>query len=236
MSSVYFLHIVTGTIGLVAGFIALFVVKGATIHRRAGMAFVYSMLAMSIAGGFMAVIMNKAPETNVTAAGITAYLVLTSFITVRDGLRTRASDLVLMLTALTIGSVAFSWGVEAVANGGRRHGMPATPYFIFAAFGLLGAFGDLRVMLRGPLQGAQRLARHLWRMSMALLIAALSFAVQFVNLMKQRAGITVSPLFILFMLLLVAGTTLYWMWRVRFRKSLRGLVLVSSSAAPAPSA
>jgi hypothetical protein len=236
MGSVYFVHILTGTVGLVTGFIALFVVKGATVHRRAGMAFVYSMLAMSIAGGFMAVIMNKAPETNVTAAGITAYLVLTSFITVRDGMRTRASDLVLMLTALTIGSVAFSWGVEAMANGGRRNGMPATPYFIFAAFGLLGAFGDLRVMLRGPLKGAQRLARHLWRMSMALLIAALSFAVQFVNLMKQRAGIKVSPLFILFMLLLVAGTTLYWMWRVRFRKSLRGLVLVSSAAAPAPSA
>ena len=236
MGSVYLVHILTGTVGLVTGFIALFVVKGATVHRRAGMAFVYSMLAMSIAGGFMAVIMNKAPETNVTAAGITAYLVLTSFITVRDALRTRASDLVLMLTALTIGSVAFSWGVEALANGGRRNGMPATPYFIFAAFGLLGVFGDVRVMVRGPLKGTQRLARHLWRMSMALLIAALSFAVQFVNLMKQRAGIKVSPLFILFMLLLVAGTTLYWMWRVRLRKSLRGLVLVSPSTAPAPSA
>lgn len=236
MSSVYFLHVVTGTVGLITGFLALFVVKGATLHRRAGLAFVYSMLAMCIAGGFMAVALNKAAAINVPAATITSYLIITSLTTVRERWQNRAAEALLLLAALGVGSVMLIWGVQAVLNGGTRNGFPAFPFFLFAAFGLLGAAGDMRVMLRGRLTGARRLARHLWRMSMALLIAALSFAVQFVKLMNQRAGIRLPPATIAIPLLLILVALAYWMWRVRFRKSLRGLVLLNPSTVPVPSA
>jgi hypothetical protein len=36
---------------------------------------------------------------------------------------------------------------------------------------LLAAAGDLRMLLRGGLFGAQRIARHLWRMCFGLFIA-----------------------------------------------------------------
>ena len=48
-------HIVAGSLGLIAGFIALYSAKGAPLHRQAGAVFVYSMLAMCAAGFTMAI-------------------------------------------------------------------------------------------------------------------------------------------------------------------------------------
>lgn len=53
--------------------------------------------------------------------------------------------------------------------------MPAFPFFLFGIVGLLAAFLDLRMLRAGGLCGVARLTRHLWRMTFALLIAALSF-------------------------------------------------------------
>ncbi len=48
-------------------------------------------------------------------------------------------------------------------------------YFIFGSIALLFAASDVRMVVRGGVSGAQRIARHLWRMSLALLFAMLSF-------------------------------------------------------------
>jgi predicted histidine transporter YuiF (NhaC family) len=70
------------------------------------------------------------------------------------------------------------------------------------------------------LRGAKRIARHLWRMCMALLIAAFSFFIGQAKVIPRPIRIVpllmVPPLLVLF-------TMLYWMWRVRARRSLRGL-------------
>ena len=134
-----------------------------------------------------------------------------------------------MLLALGVGSVMLTWGLEAIVNGGKRNGMPAFPFFMFATIGLLGAIGDLRVMRSGPFTGASRLVRHLWRMSIALFLAALSFSVQMAGMLAKKeihlpGGVIAVPM------LLVIVTMLYWLWRVRVRRSLRGLAV--RSAAP----
>ena len=43
-----FLHILGGLLAIAAGHAALFARKGGPVHRRAGMLFVYSMLAMGV--------------------------------------------------------------------------------------------------------------------------------------------------------------------------------------------
>jgi len=129
-----------------------------------------------------------------------------------------------MMVALGVGSVMLMWGLQAIANGGQRNGMPAFPFLMFATFGLLGAAGDLRVMRSGPLKGGPRLARHLWRMSIALFLAALSFSVQAASLLAKRQIRLPGPAIALPMVVVVA-TMLYWLWRVRLRRSLRGIVL-----------
>ena len=99
--------------------------------------------------------------------------------------------------------------------------MPAFPFFLFGVVGLLATVGDLRVMRSGPLRGAARLARHLWRMSFALFIAALSFFIGQAKVIPKPVRVT--PLLVL-PVLAVLVTMLYWLWRVRVRRSLRGIV------------
>ena len=65
-----------------------------------------------------------------------------------------------------------------------------------------------------------RLARHLWRMSTALLIAAFSFFIGQAHVIPKP--IRIIPL-LLIPPLVVLVTMLYWLWRVQFKKSLRGI-------------
>jgi uncharacterized membrane protein len=44
------IHIIAGSIAIVAGFISIFAVKGARLHRKSGMIFVYSMVVLSLTG------------------------------------------------------------------------------------------------------------------------------------------------------------------------------------------
>ena len=83
MTVTYSIHIAAGALGLVSGFIALYVTKGAALHRRAGMVFVYAMLTMSIFGTTIAAVRGVAPTINVPAGLLTAYLVITGLTTVR---------------------------------------------------------------------------------------------------------------------------------------------------------
>ena len=76
-------HIVAGALGIVAGFVALSVAKGARLHRRSGMTFVYAMITMALLGGLMALARNKSPEGNVPVALLTIYLTITALTTVR---------------------------------------------------------------------------------------------------------------------------------------------------------
>lgn len=41
-------HILAGSFALLTGFIALYSVKGLSLHRKSGMLFVYAMVTMSL--------------------------------------------------------------------------------------------------------------------------------------------------------------------------------------------
>lgn len=103
--------------------------------------------------------------------------------------------------------------------------MPAFPFLMFGIVGLVAGAGDLRIMRSGRLGGASRLARHLWRMSFALFIAALSFFIGQAKVFPEPVRIL--PLLALPMLTVLV-TMFYWLWRVRIRRSLRGIVGVGS--------
>lgn len=106
--------------------------------------------------------------------------------------------------------------------------MPAFPFVMFGVAGLLASVGDVRMLRTGPLRGAFRLARHLWRMCFALFIAAISFfigqAQVFPEPIRNRALLALPVLAVLV-------TMFYWLWRVRVKRSLRGIVGVSAPEA-----
>ena len=226
-TTVLTVHIVAASLGILSGYVALYAAKGATLHRRSGTLFVYAMVTMAMLGAAIAGVWGIAPTTNIPVGLLTAYLVITALTTVVPrGAGARRLDLGLMLVALAVALVLLTFGVQALANGGKRHGMPAFPFFMFGAVALLGSAGDLRVLRSGALAGASRIARHLWRMSLALLIAALSFSVQLAKYLPASMRI---PALLALPLLAVLVTMLYWLWRVRFRRSFRGIAVTARS-------
>jgi hypothetical protein len=184
------------------------------------------MLVMAVFGLAIAIAKGIAPAINIPAALMTSTLIITALTTVRPlGAMSRWIDLAAMLVSLGVGVAMLTWGFEAIANGGRRNGMPAFPFFMFGVVGMLAGIGDLRVMRSGPLKGAHRLARHLWRMCFALFLAALSFSVQFIKMLPAQYRF---PALIALPMLAVLVAMFYWLWRVRIRRSLRGVVIGST--------
>ena len=210
------LHIVAGTLSLVAGYVALFSTKGATVHRKSGILFVYAMLAMAFFGALIAAVRSVAPAVNVPMALFTSYLVVTSLATVLgsrlSALGSRRTTIGLMVFGAAVASMYLVFGVQVLA--GAKRGMPAAPFLVFGAIALLAVAGDLRVIRFGALTGKPRLSRHLWRMSFALFIAALSFSVQAAKILA-RNDVRVPGVAVALPMLVVLVTMFYWLWRVR---------------------
>jgi uncharacterized membrane protein len=225
MKATLVLHVLAGTLAVVLGYVALYSAKGRTLHRRSGVLFVYAMIAMAALGMVLTIVRGVSPAANIPAGLLTITLVVTALTTVRPSAGARWLDVGAMAVALAVGAVSFTFGVEALANGGRRDGIPAFPFFLFGVAGVTAAVGDWHVLRFGARQGAARLARHLWRMCFALFIAALSFSVQlpkFVPKPYRVPGLFALPI------LAVLVTMLYWLWRVRTRRSLRGLAVTGA--------
>jgi uncharacterized membrane protein len=169
------IHIIGGITGIISGFLAIYAAKGAKLHRKSGMIFVYGMLALSITGTVMAVM--KSQRGNVIGGLITFYLVTTGLLTLRR--RDEKSvwiDASAMVLGIAIGVLAVALGLEVLHSAsGRIDGVPPAPLFVFGAVALLAGLGDIRMILSRGLQGRHRLVRHLWRMCFSLFIASGSF-------------------------------------------------------------
>ena len=227
------IHIAAGLIAISVGYVALAAVKGARLHRRSGMTFVYTMCTMALMGAWMAVARNKAPEANLPIGLLTAYLIITGLRSVRPpNAVARQLDIGLATLALSVGLALLGFGVQASSTPtGTLHGIPTFPFFIFSAVALLASVGDFRLIRAGGtqlLRGTPRLTRHLWRMCFAHLIAAFSFFLGQAKVFPKPYRIV--PL-LLIPPLIVLAALVYWLWRVKLRRSLRGIV---SARAPEP--
>ena len=174
-SPILIIHICGGIVGVLSGSTALLVRKGSPLHRKAGVAFVISMMTMAAAGAYVA--LTKSQPPNVIAGAFTFYLVATAWLTVtRKEKETGQLEFGLLLVGLAagIGSLILGWRATHNTEGTQANGFVA-PYFVFGIVAVLAAAGDIRMLIRGGVAGAQRLVRHLWRMGIALFIAAASF-------------------------------------------------------------
>jgi hypothetical protein len=214
-------HIVGGSVAILAGYVALYAVKGATVHRRSGMLFVYAMLAMAGLGAAIAAVGKT--EGSVIAGVTTCYLVITGMTTVRRPAWWSARlDVGLMALAWVVSATSLTLGVVTAARpSGRMDGLPPFPFFMFGAVALLAAVGDVRMIRSGGVQGSSRLVRHLWRMCWALWIAAGSF---FLGQADEIPAALRIPALLAVPALTPLVAMLYWLWRVRVRQSVRGLV------------
>src|SRR5437870_5683490 len=75
-------HVAAGLFAIVAGYVALFVVKGADVHRKSGALFTYAMVTMGLVGALLAAFERKIGS--VDGGLLAAYFVVTGVIAVRQ--------------------------------------------------------------------------------------------------------------------------------------------------------
>jgi len=221
-----FVHVCGASIGLISGFMAMLLRKGSGLHGAAGTVFYVSMIAMSTTAAYVAAFYRPV-LLNMVVALLTFYLVVTAWRAARyrDG-RVGRLDVVAMIYVLALSMTAYSGGIDALDNPRfAKDGLPGPIYFVFGTVALICAMTDFRMLRRGSAAGTFRLARHLWRMSGALLIATLSFYPGQARILppsvRELGGVLYIPHIFL------AGSMLFWMWRVKRRKRVQQSAVVT---------
>jgi uncharacterized membrane protein len=214
-ATVLTLHIGGASLGILSGGVALIARKGHRLHRAAGNVFFVSMLTMS------AIAAAVAPMLHDRISGLmglfTFYLTSTAWAVVWRGpasvgrFETGAG-----LVAFGVAVTALALGViGSQAPGGLLDGQPSQIAYILAIVAALGGASDIRMIRRGGMSGAPRIARHLWRMCLALFIAAGSAAAQPKVVELLPKAIRGSPMLVL-PALAVLVLMVFWLFRTRF--------------------
>jgi hypothetical protein len=216
--------------------------KGSPRHVLAGKVFVASMLTMAVGAVYLAIVRHQ--PSNIGGGILTFYLIGTAWLTTgrRDG-ETNRSDWIVLLIPLVLGIFTWMNGIKVVRSGeGSSDGVPVGMTFFMGSVMLLAAAGDVRMLVRGGVSGAKRIARHLWRMCFGLFIAAGSFfmgpnnrplrllSTVGVGRHLPRALFSIALYLILTMLPLIL--LIFWLVRIRFKNAYNGQPMPSGSADP----
>jgi uncharacterized membrane protein len=225
-SPILFIHILAGTVGLLSGAAAIVFRKGSPRHILAGRVFVAAMLTMAVGATYLGIVKHQ--PGNIGGGILTFYLIGTAWLTARrrDG-ETSRYDWLLLLIPLSLGIFTWMTGIRIVRSGATSEGgVPVGMTFFMGSVMLVAAAGDLRMLVRGGLFGAKRIARHLWRMCFGLFIASGSFFLGPSNRplrLLSRVGVGqhlpaafFSTVLYLILTLLPLVLLIFWLLRVRF--------------------
>lgn len=170
-------HIGGGALGLISGTIAVLSPKGRPVHRAAGKVFFVSMFVSFLVGAGVAPFLETGQRPNTIAGILSLYLLLTSWRAARqDDRQTGWVEYAGLAAALLSAAVGLLFMQQGAADpSGTVDGSPPQAFVLFAVAGLAGAYGDIRMLIRGRIAGTPRIVRHLWRMCTAFFIASGSF-------------------------------------------------------------
>jgi len=199
-------HILAGGLSLLAGAAAMLAPKGRPVHRAAGKVFMGAMLAMAGSAVVRAAQNLETEALNFWMGLLTLYLVVSGWRASRQRLHATATvDRVLPLMALVVASGLLVLGFRDGAFAGAAR--------IFGAVAILAAIGDIRWLRGSSPDDARRLARHLWRVGLAMFIAVGSLFLgqsQVFPYAIRSTGLLVIPS------VLVSAAFAYWFVRYRF--------------------
>jgi hypothetical protein len=174
----FVLHIAGGTVGLVSGLIAGFAPKGGRLHRAAGNVFFVSMTVMAAFAIYLGFAMPD-QLVNVFIGTFAFYLVATGWLTVRRaagaiGLSEKIAMAVAIILCAPFAILSFqlATGLPPVFKSAVGFEGPILiAIYSFTTVLAIAALSDVKVVLRGGISGAPRIARHLWRMCLGLTLA-----------------------------------------------------------------
>jgi uncharacterized membrane protein len=224
-----YVHITGGIIAMLAGYTAVLVSKGETLHRAAGKVFVLAMLIMAGFATYLAVsLIGKLPGQmgNVGAGALVPYLVGTGWMAVR---RKKGAvglfEKIALIVVLGVAAGFLMLGIKAsLSPDGKLDGYAMYFYFVIAGFAAFMGALDLRVITKGGLSGAARISRHLWRMCYALFLAAGSF---FLGQQKVMPVWMHGAWYLYVLGLAPLAFMIFWLIRVRIGKQFKSTPALS---------
>ena len=241
-SPILIVHICGGTLGLLSGTAAMSFRKGSPRHVLAGRIFVASMLTMGALAAYLAITRHQ--PNNIGGGILTFYLIGTAWLTARrkDG-ETSRLDWVALLIPLANGILSWMTGVKVLRSGhSSLDGVPVGMILFMGSVCLLAAAGDVRMLVRGGVFGAKRIARHLWRMCFGLFIAAGSFffggsnrplrLLSTVGLGQHLSPALFSTSLYLILTILPLILLIFWLVRIRITSAYKGKSIQLASTSP----
>lgn len=173
---ILYAHIAGGTIGIISGIFAIAAKKGAPTHRAAGKIFFVSMLVAYAIGAGVAPFLETGQRPNFVGGILALYLLLTAWRTVRiEKIAPGFFEYAGFILAIAISATGVLFmQIGASSPTGTIDGSPPQAFILFAIAGAFAAGGDIHLILSKGLEGAARIARHLWRMCFSFFIASTS--------------------------------------------------------------
>ncbi|MBO6798371.1 DUF2306 domain-containing protein [Maricaulis sp.] len=166
-------HIITGTLALAGGVLALVAPKGRHWHRQGGRIFFWAMLVSAMSGSLLGLLEPERLLITALAGVLTLYLLLSSRRAARNrsGRFERMDGALFAAVVVLILLLAGLGGFALQQADGRLLGFAGEDYFMLAVMAGLGGCADVTLVFRKQMSDRHRIARHLWRMGLAFFIA-----------------------------------------------------------------
>lgn len=205
------LHLIVGTVTVLAGALALISKKGRILHRFSGNLFFACMLLLCLSGLYLS--FSRSITFTIYLALLAIYLVATGWVAVkrRDGAIGLFETMAMLAIFLAGLACAISGILTPTSPAAAQDVPPAGAYYVLAALAMFFGVLDVHVVRRGGVAGKHRIARHLWRMCFAMFIAVTIFFLGNSNVLPeflQDPGLLNLPI------LAVVILMIFWLCRV----------------------
>lgn len=208
------IHVFSGILAVIFGFIALCSKKGSEVHKRTGRLFVVAMIVSSLLGSVAGALAFRTLYITTHAGVLSVTLLLTSWqiIKVTTGERMRVSLALIALSGLNTAGLICVTGYAAQQSNGVFLGFHATDYGFLVGLAGVAFMGELSIFKHKSVSPRRRLMAHLWRMCCGFFIAAGSAftgpGAQAFPESIQETGLLSVPEAAIFLAML------YWLFRV----------------------
>lgn len=203
--TLWLVHFPSGVVSLLAVFVAFYYPKGSQQHIKAGNYFTIGMLIMLVSGGVLGWL-KESPD-DIFLAALVFYSVFTAWLTVyRKKGETGWLEYLALSWIVILGLLAAN--IDLTCENIRDPSV----YPFWVGIAALFALGDIHNLIRRGIPGAQRLARHLWRICFSLVWAALAFGDKIIKLLDST--IEEMPFVLIGPGVIVLCLMFYWLYRI----------------------
>jgi len=206
-----FIHLVAGTITVLAGAIAMMSQKGKFLHRFVGNLYLGCMIALSLSGLYLS--FTRSIVFTVFLSILALYLVVTGWLAAKrkDGATGGLEKVAMFAIAISALACAISGFMTPVVLASPEDVPPAIAYYVLAGLAAFFGFLDYKVIKSSGVSGKRRIARHLWRMCLSMFLATTIFFVGNGNLLPELFH---NPYILTAPTLAVVVITVFWICRV----------------------